>query len=84
MQQIWLALIVGLILGWLIEWIIDWQFWRKTVDVLRQENALLRAELAQTQESQTAERAPETDAERAMVPAGEAAVAVTAMPDEGE
>ena len=82
MQQVWLALIVGLILGWLIEWIIDWQFWRKTIDALRQDNARLRAELADAQASQTASHMREEAAEHAPVSA--AADAVTVVPDEGE
>ena len=49
MLQVWLALIGGLILGWLIEWIIDWQFWRRNIAELRQENQLLRRQLAETQ-----------------------------------
>jgi len=84
MQQVWLALIVGLILGWLIEWIIDWQFWRKTVDALRQETMRLRAELAQAQEILAAKPPPALDSELPASPASEAAVAVTVVPDEGE
>ena len=49
MQQVWLALIGGLILGWLIEWIVDWQFWRRNLNVLREENEALHRQLAEAQ-----------------------------------
>lgn len=48
MDQFWLPLILGLIAGWLIEWLVDWAYWRPQVDALRQQNADLRRQLAET------------------------------------
>jgi hypothetical protein len=77
MQQVWLALIVGLILGWLIEWVLDWQFWRKTNNSLREENARLRADLAQAQAGLALTALP------ADSPAGTPPDAAAPTPDEG-
>ena len=46
MQELWIGLIFGLIVGWLVEWIIDWRYWRRSMGVLRAENAKLRRQLA--------------------------------------
>jgi hypothetical protein len=58
MQQVWLALIGGLVLGWLIEWIIDWQFWRRNLNVLREENQALQRQLAEAHAQLAATQAP--------------------------
>jgi phage shock protein A len=72
----WLSFTVGVLAGWLMEWLVDLFFWRRSYQALRQENAELRASLAEkeTKIAQLQGRTGEDDECRKRLAEAEAAL----------